>query len=122
VRPGPESLAPGTPSEAVRRGLCPMCLGTGETFHIVLGRLAPCSGCGGGRTLDAMTAHQCVDSDCPDHGGAAIEPLNDSPGGAMEEPLIYRGVHRCGAIRVEGERCLRRTAPGQRCVHHGGAT
>jgi hypothetical protein len=57
-----------TPSEAVQAGYCPMCLGHGVTFHVAEGREGPCSACGGGRTLDAMTAHQCDDPDCPEHG------------------------------------------------------
>jgi hypothetical protein len=36
------------------------------------------------------------------------------------EPLSISGVHRCGATRLNGARCLRRTAPGERCVHHRG--
>jgi len=59
---------PATPSEAILLGLCPMCLGTGDTFHVLLGREAPCSGCGGLATLDAMLAKTCDDPLCPDHG------------------------------------------------------
>jgi hypothetical protein len=68
------SGTPATPSEAIRFGLCPMCLGDGETFHIVLDRLALCSGCGGLGTLDAMTARQCIDPECHDHSPIEIEP------------------------------------------------
>jgi hypothetical protein len=57
-----------TPSQAIEMGLCPMCLGHGDIFHIVEGKVGPCSGCNGGKTLEAMTAHQCPDGDCEDHG------------------------------------------------------
>ena len=59
-----------SPSEAIKHGACPMCLGGGETFHIVLDRPGPCSGCGGSGQLADMLAHQCDDPDCPDHGVA----------------------------------------------------
>jgi len=44
-----------------------MCLGDGETFHVVLDRLGPCSGCGGTGRLDDMLRRQCTDPECPDH-------------------------------------------------------
>jgi len=35
--------------------------------------------------------------------------------------VIVTGVNRCGAITTTTDRpCLRRTAPGERCVHHRG--
>lgn len=58
-----------TPSEAIKHNACPMCLGGGETFHIILDALGPCSGCGGSGTLDDFFAHGCDDPMCPDHGG-----------------------------------------------------
>ena len=56
-----------TPSTAIAEGLCPMCLGDGETFHVVLDRLGPCSGCGGFGRLDDMLRRQCTDPECPEH-------------------------------------------------------
>lgn len=58
-----------TPSEAVRHDACPVCLGGGETFHIIEDQLGPCSGCGGTGSLDDMLRRQCSDPNCPDHGG-----------------------------------------------------
>jgi hypothetical protein len=62
-----EEQMPDTPSEAIARGLCPMCLGHGTTYHINDMTVGPCSACNGGKTLEAMTAYQCQDPDCPDH-------------------------------------------------------
>lgn len=63
-----------SPSVAIANDACPMCLGGGETFHIVLDRLAPCSGCGGSGKLADMLARNCDDPDCPDHprGGDSL--------------------------------------------------
>jgi len=44
------------------------------------------------------------------YGGCGIEP-------PINSPLIVGGVNRCGAPTTTGP-CLRRTAPGARCVHH----
>jgi DnaJ-class molecular chaperone len=59
-----------SPSAAFKAGACPVCLGDGETFHIVLDRIAPCSGCGGTGKLEDMLRRQCSDPNCPDHHGA----------------------------------------------------
>ena len=56
-----------TPSEAIRHNACPVCLGGGETFNIVLDQLGPCSACGGTGDLDDMLANQCDIPGCPDH-------------------------------------------------------
>ena len=60
-----------TPSEAIKHDACAICLGGGETFDIILGRLGPCSGCGGTGNLDDMLARQCGDPQCPEHRPAA---------------------------------------------------
>lgn len=57
-----------TPSAAIAAGACPMCLGDGETFHIDLDRLGPCSGCGGSGRFDDLLLCTCGDPTCPDHG------------------------------------------------------
>lgn len=56
-----------SPSVAIANGACPMCLGGGDTFHIIEGQVGPCSGCGGSGLLDDLLARQCDDPDCPDH-------------------------------------------------------
>jgi hypothetical protein len=56
-----------SPSEALLHGACAICLGGGETFDIVLGRVGKCSGCGGTGLLDDMLARNCDEPDCPDH-------------------------------------------------------
>jgi hypothetical protein len=65
-----------TPSVAIRNGACAVCLGGGETFDIILGRLGPCSGCGGTGRLHDMLANQCDNPVCPDHS-----PVNGPLGG-----------------------------------------
>jgi hypothetical protein len=57
-----------TPSVAIEHDACAVCLGGGETFDIVLGRVGLCSGCGGTGALADMLARQCDDPDCPEHG------------------------------------------------------
>lgn len=48
-----------TPSQAVAMGLCPMCLGHGTTHKLVpVEGLSECSGCAGGKTMDAFWAEQ----------------------------------------------------------------
>jgi hypothetical protein len=32
--------------------------------------------------------------------------------------IVVDGVHRCGTIKPDGEPCLNRTKPGERCTHH----
>lgn len=56
-----------SPSVAILNGACAICLGSGETFDIVLDRLGPCSACGGTGLLADMLAHQCDDPNCPEH-------------------------------------------------------
>lgn len=48
-----------SPSEAIRHGACPICLGGGDTLDIVLGLLRPCSGCHGSGDL-WPTMPECV--------------------------------------------------------------
>lgn len=62
-----------TPSQAIQNGACAVCLGGGSTHDVVLGRVGPCSQCGGTGSLDDMLARQCDDPDCPDH------PVPDRP-------------------------------------------
>ena len=57
-----------TPSVAIAHDACAVCLGGGTTLDIVLGRLGPCSACGGRGALADMLARQCDDPDCPEHG------------------------------------------------------
>ena len=64
----PERKVHPTPSAAIEAGACAVCLGGGTTLDIVLGRVGPCSGCGGSGRLGDMLARQCDDPACPDHG------------------------------------------------------
>lgn len=57
-----------TPSQAIANGACAVCLGSGETHDVVLGRVGTCSGCCGSGLLTDMLRNQCDDPDCPEHG------------------------------------------------------
>lgn len=53
-----------TPSQAVAMGLCPMCLGHGTTHQFVpVEGVGVCSGCAGGKTMEAFWAHQDATAD-----------------------------------------------------------
>ena len=41
-----------TPSEAIRRGLCPMCLGRGVIYIVADQRTTPCDACSGSGMLE----------------------------------------------------------------------